>query len=235
MSYLPKTESNPITENVWFASGENKLHGLLSYPEDANPHTAVVFAGPHPLLGGNMNNNVVKNICEGLALHFYAALRFDYPGVGQSEGSAINLPQRMAEFWKTSHITGEESFSCDLQAALGFLKNLGQSLPLAIIAYSFGCSLLPLLTLPEQVYAAVLIAPTITKHDYSNFKAFKLPILVVTSEDDFANDNSCLDTWYDSLIMPRKRISRRCDNHFFRGHEEWLLQNVLEFLSSPTR
>ena len=32
--------------------------------------------------------------------------------------------------------------------------------------------------------------------------------------------------WFGTLAMPRQLVRQRCDNHFFRGHEDWLVETV---------
>ena len=55
-----------VVESVRFSAGPFRLEGELAYPEERRPAGAVVLAGPHPLLGGNMPNNVVRALGEGL-------------------------------------------------------------------------------------------------------------------------------------------------------------------------
>ena len=54
------------------------------------PRAAVVFAHPHPQYGGDMYNNVVDAIAEGILAAGIAALRFNFRGVGRSGGSHDN-------------------------------------------------------------------------------------------------------------------------------------------------
>ena len=42
-----------------------------------------------------------------------------------------------------------------------------------------------------------------------------------------------LEDWFGSLTMPRQLVRQQCDNHFFRGHEDWLTKTVFTFLD-PT-
>jgi len=76
----------------------------------ASARGAVVIAGPHPLLGGNMRNNVVRCLGDGLAEMGFLTLRFDYRGVGRSRGPQGDVTRHLAEFWKTSHAPGEMDF-----------------------------------------------------------------------------------------------------------------------------
>ncbi|HJU27809.1 MAG TPA: hypothetical protein VJ718_01485, partial [Candidatus Binataceae bacterium] len=71
---------------VTFASGDLKLEGLLAIPEDSRPARAGVVCHPHPLYGGSMYNNVVDAVLEAMWKLGWATLRFNFRGVGQSEG-----------------------------------------------------------------------------------------------------------------------------------------------------
>lgn len=234
---LPILKKTPTIKLPWVPSGPYLLEGELAYAEDAETLLGgAVIAGSHPLLGGTMHNNVVQGLGDGLAERGLATLRFNYRGVGRSEGPAIDVKRHMAEFWETSHVAGEMDLWRDVQGAADFLRPVvGPGKPLVLIGYSFGCSLLPFVQLPEPPTASVVIAPPLSKHDYSAFAAAKSPLLVIVSENDFAVDQQLLRQWYDSLLSEKKLIQARLDNHFFRGHESWLVENVAAFLEELTR
>jgi len=69
---------------ISFRSGDLTLEGLLANP-GANAPAAVV-CHPHPLYGGSMYNNVVDAILAAMWQAGYATLRFNFRGVGASEG-----------------------------------------------------------------------------------------------------------------------------------------------------
>jgi alpha/beta superfamily hydrolase len=219
-----------VTENVLFPAGPYLLHGELAYPETGRARGAVVFAGPHPLLGGNLRNNVVRGLGDGLAQRGLLTLRFDYRGVGRSQGPPLDVARHLAEFWRTSHAPGEMDFWQDLQGAVEFVQRSAPGLPLALAGYSFGCALLPYVRPRGDLAALALVAPTLEKHDYDSFFSVTTPLLVVASEDDFATDAERLRAWFGALSMPRQLVRQRRDNHFFRGHEEWLAETVFRFL-----
>ena len=233
MPPAPDIERPIVVENLRFASGAYRLHGELAYPEAERPRGAAVLAGPHPLLGGNMHNNVVRALGDGLAAQGLLTLRFDYRGVGRSTGPAVDVAEHLARFWETSHVPDEMDLAQDVQAAVACVRGLaGPGLPLALLGYSFGCALLPHVRVPGARSALVLIAPTVGKHAYDAYAAVPGPLLVIASEDDFATDAGQLRRWFDTLPEPRRLVLRRFDNHFFRGHEPWLAEAVFEFLHS---
>jgi alpha/beta superfamily hydrolase len=69
---------------VSFRSGDLTLEGLLANPGGGAP--AAVVCHPHPAYGGSMHNNVVEAILAAMWQAGYATLRFNFRGVGASEG-----------------------------------------------------------------------------------------------------------------------------------------------------
>jgi alpha/beta superfamily hydrolase len=235
MPLLVTDEAQVVSENVHFAAGAHRLHGQLAYPEIGRVHSAAVIAGPHPLLGGNMDNNVVRHVSAGLAQRGFATCRFNYRGVGRSHGPAADVAQHLAEFWRTGHAPEEMEFRHDLQAAVDFLQEANPRLPMILIGYSFGSALLPSIQRTHGDAPMILIAPTLGKHDYGGFHAISAPLLVISSDDDFATQRQALDDWFAGLTMPLQLVRQRCDNHFFRGHEPWLVETICRFLECNSR
>src|SRR5690349_14382972 len=83
---------------------------------------AAVVCHPHPLHGGTMHNKVVYRIARGLRHAGLVVLRFNFRGVGASEGAH-------------AHMTGEVE---DARAALDWLRRRYPSLPFALAGFSFG-------------------------------------------------------------------------------------------------
>jgi uncharacterized protein len=221
--------ADPVIEAVRLPGSPFALEGELAYPEQHAPLGGAVIAGPHPLLGGTMHNNVVTRLAEGLARRRLAVLRFNYRGIGRSEGPPVDVLRSLTEFWATAHVPEEPAYRDDLRQATDCAQaELG--LPrLALIGYSFGGSLLPYVRATPDV-PLVLIAPTIGTHDYDAFVPLANPLLVIASEDDFATSRDRLADWHARLACPRELIRGQFDNHFFRGHEEWLSETVFDFI-----
>ena len=75
---------------VTFKSSDLTLEGMIASPDGAGPHRAAVVCHPHPLYGGSMYNNVVDAVLEAMHARGFATLRFNFRGVGQSEGEFDN-------------------------------------------------------------------------------------------------------------------------------------------------
>ncbi len=71
---------------VSFVSGGLVLEGMLAVPEGTGPFPAVIVCHPHPLYGGSMDNNVVNSISETLVQASLVSLKFNFRGVGGSQG-----------------------------------------------------------------------------------------------------------------------------------------------------
>ena len=94
---------------ISFSSGNLELEGVFGLPDDpAGKVPGVVLCHPHPLMGGNMDNFVVMSIYREIITRGMAALRFNFRGVGNSQGS---------------HDKGEGEME-DVKAALGIFRDL---------------------------------------------------------------------------------------------------------------
>jgi alpha/beta superfamily hydrolase len=225
-----------VNETVQFPSGSFLLEGELAYPV-GTPAGAALLAGPHPLLGGNRDNNVVRGLGDGLARCGLVTLRFNYRGVGASSSSAGDVAAQLTAFWQTSRSPDDLDYQADLEAARLFLGcAVGLDLRRAFIGYSFGCTLLPAaLAREDHTVPLILVAPTVGPHDYAAYQSVRNPTLVIAPEDDFAADAPQLCRWFATLPGPRQLVRPRLDSHFFRGHEEWLVAVVRTFLENHWR
>jgi alpha/beta superfamily hydrolase len=225
-----------VVEGVRFTAGGCRLEGELVYPP-GEPAGLVLLAGPHPLLGGSMHNNVVRGLGDGLARHGLITLRFNYRGVGGSGGRAEDVAASLAAFWQTSRAPDEPYYQADLDAACAFLRSAaGPGPPLALVGYSFGCTLLPAaVPAGDGTALFVLVAPTVGGHDYAGFETVGLPKLVIAPEGDFAADPELLAAWFTRLPGRKELVRPGLDSHFFRGHEDWLVATVGAFLESAWR
>ena len=196
------------------------LEGILTYPEHAEPLISILIVGPHPMLGGDFDNNVVRELSTRLADHQTAlTLRFNYRGVGRSAGSAI-----------LSCIDQESGFAEDTAAAAWFLTSTFGSVN-HVVGYSFGAWLgSQWAARTTGVESVALIAPTILHHDYSHCRQLTLPKLVIAGSDDFAVPIEELQQQFEQWSAPRKLVVEDVDSHFFRGHEAWLGETISAFL-----
>ena len=70
-----------------FPCGDITLEGEWLLPDGKGPFPGVIICHPYPPAGGDMLNNVVTAIWQELGQSSIAAFRFNFRGVGASEGS----------------------------------------------------------------------------------------------------------------------------------------------------
>ena len=216
-------------EEVSIAAAGRRLEGRLTYPAARRSAWCALMAGPHPLLAGDMHNNVVRSLCEGLAAGGAVSLRFNYSGVGKSEGGPDDWPSDISTFWKENHVDAEADWMEDARSASSELC-AWCDLPQVVIGYSFGCQAAAGSD-PGRAEALVLISPNPKEHDFDSLSRSDAPLLVVHSDNDFACGPDELCEWFDRLRSPKSRAMISSGQHFFRGREDEVLATVLEFLN----
>jgi len=100
---------------------DDRLEATLRIP-DVAPTAIVVIAHPLPTHGGTMRNPLVAAIARACAERGWYALRFNFRGVGESEGE-----------W-----TGGRAETDDLATAVDHARSFAPALPLGLVGYSFG-------------------------------------------------------------------------------------------------
>ena len=206
--HLQETASRPIT----FTSEGLTLEGVLHPPASA-PFPAAAVCHPHPLYGGDMNNSVVVAVCQALAEAGIASLRFNYRGVGRSEGTyGDGLGER-----------------ADAAAALAYLRRLAdvEQDKVGIVGYSFGATV-ALTAADERVAAAAAISIPSFGQDVPSL-ALRCPTLLISGEQDEIAPAASLAT-LARTIGPQCQMSVVPGaDHFWWGHEEELAERVAQF------
>ena len=181
-----------------------KLEALLDEPAGA-PRAAVVFAHPLPTHGGTMHTKAVFQGTKGLVRAGCAVLRFNFRGVGQSEGTFDAGP-------------GEKG---DFTAALDYMAARYAGIPLWAAGFSFG-SWIALETgaADPRVSALIGIAPPVTKmgYDFSNTRVSTKPKFFVQGEADDICPIQDMWKFYGALPEPKELVIIDMADHLFDGH-----------------
>ena len=180
------------------------LEALLDEPAGA-PKAAVVFAHPLPTHGGTMHTKAVYQGTKGRVRAGCAVLRFNFRGVGGSEGA----------------FNGGEGEKGDFTAALDFMAARYPGLPLWAAGFSFG-SWVALETgaVDDRVTALIGIAPPVTKpgYDFANTKQSMKPKFFVQGEADDICPLEDMWKFYGALPEPKELIVIDAADHLFDGH-----------------
>src|SRR5580693_4231507 len=70
---------------IFFSGPEGRIEGRYHHNE-AKGAPIVVVLHPHPLYGGTMNNKIAYNLYQAFVRSGFSALRFNFRGVGKSQG-----------------------------------------------------------------------------------------------------------------------------------------------------
>jgi alpha/beta superfamily hydrolase len=205
-------------EQITFPSGELTLEGMIAKPGTATLERGAVVCHPHPLYGGSMYNNVVEAVLEAMWRLGWATLRFNFRGVGPSEGE---------------HSGGTREAD-DAAAAVGFMAGelAVSSQKIALAGYSFGALAAMNAAKLTDLGALVLIALPLRMAEADALKQFNAP-LVLTAGD---RDNYCppaqLQAIHQALgSRAQLKIISGAD-HFFGGYEADLADALESMLRS---
>lgn len=227
-----------LRESIAIRRSGRRLGGELAYAPDADPAFAALVIGPHPYMGGTMQNALIAAIALALARAGGVSLRFDYAGTGRSrERATVDVAASMAAFWKSGHAPEDPERLADAEAALRSLEALGVQ-PLLLVGYSFGAAAAWRLVQAEavNVAGAALVSPTLSRHDFARVPGGPLrPTLVIHSRDDFCTPEPVVAAWVRSQSTPIQYSCHPAGNHFFRGVEHRIGLEVAHFATAVCR
>jgi alpha/beta superfamily hydrolase len=203
---------------VSFPSGGLFLEGILAMPEGAEPFPAVIVCHPHPLYGGSMDNNVVCSLSETLTQASLASFRFNFRGVGGSQG----------EFGQG---IGEQE---DVEAAVYFMSTVKEvdCKRIGLAGYSAGAGFaLPIGFKDDRITALAAISPPLPMFDFDFLKNCPKPKLFISgSRDDLIPLNQFLE-FCQNLPEPKECESIEDADHFWWGYETLLAAKVTAFFT----
>lgn len=203
-------------QRITFPSGDLRLESVLCLPEGNGRFPCVVVCHPHPLYGGSMDNNVVDAVCETLAEVAIAAFKFNFRGVGRSQG-------------RYDDGRGE---SDDARNAIGYVSTLKEidATRIGLCGYSAGAGFsLPVCWSDERIKAIAAISPPLEMFDFSFITDCQKPLLLVSGNcDDF--------TPAERFIAFCRDLKETCEyelivgaDHFWAGYETYLAERVASF------
>jgi len=204
---------------VTFKAKGLNFEGVLATPDDTGGKIpGVVICHPHPLFGGNMDNNVVLAVTFALAQNGFATLRFNFRGVGGSEGE---------------HTKGEQEYQ-EAAAAMDLLQAWPgiDNQRIGLAGYSFGTRvILSHLELQKKPKVFALISPSFEALETATLKKNKRPKLIITGDRDKLILSENLKPVLDSFATPPTFKLVPGVDHFWVGKEDLLVEEVCPFFS----
>ena len=207
---------------VKFSCGELSLEGVLNVPEGKGPFPAVIVCHPHPLYGGNMDNNVVYSLCEALTGASFISFKFNFRGVGRSQG-------------KFSQGIGEQE---DVSAAISFVSGVAEAdlERIGLVGYSAGAGFaFPVGVEDTRIKALVAVSPPLSMFDFESLKdCLKPKLLLSGSGDDFTPVTQFLQ-FCQNLPDPKECLSIEGADHFWWGYEFEVASKVTAFFTKALK
>ena len=204
---------------VQFETNRLQFEGVVAQPDDmAGPVPGVVICHPGPLNGGNMDNNVVVAVSVALVEKGFTTLRFNYRGVGNSQGQ---------------HSKGE----LEHQEARGAIEFLGKwpgvdENRLGLAGYSFGTGvILGNADLQKKARAYALISPSIARLAGTPLRSNERPKLVISGEQDRLIQSPQLQPVLESFAQPFCCEFIPGADHYWLGREDEMAGRVSRFFS----
>lgn len=206
-----------------------RLEALLDAPEGTAPvRAAVVFAHPHPQFGGTMHTKAVYQGAKGLTRIGCAVLRFNFRGVGASEGT-FDLGD------------GERE---DFKAALDYLAARYPETKLWAAGFSFGAWVaLEEGAADDRVSVLIGIAPPVATsvsgqpYDFPNTRTSHKPKFFVQGEGDDVCPVEALWQFYGQLEEPKELVVIDGADHLFEGKTQEVgeaLEDLLADYQEPS-
>ncbi len=186
-----------MEERITFLSDGLEIEGLL---DAGDGDKGVVITHPHPLYGGDMYNYVVETIAKVYKSKGYTTLRFNFRGVGGSQGNHDKG-------------AGEQK---DVLAAISFLEDRGIK-EIDLAGYSYGAWVNAMAVLSAgSIDGMVMVSPPVGFVEFDKKPLPKLKLVVTGSNDDIApavKSEQMMTVW-----NPKGKFKMiKGADHFFSG------------------
>ncbi len=194
-------------KKVFFGQGNIHLEGLYANSGGA---MGVVISHPHPLMGGDMSNSIVKTLAETLFAAGISTLRFNFRGVGKSTGTFDDG-------------RGEQD---DVLAAVSFMEEQGIR-EILLAGYSFGAWVNAGILNRRNLLPALFVSPPINLFSF-DFQALrgKVGLIICGDQDPYCPT--------DRIKSVAAELACRLDiildaDHFFQSRENDLAVCINDF------
>lgn len=215
---------NATIRSLFLDGPAGRLEALLNQGTEGASQAALV-CHPHPLYGGTFHNKVVFHAMKALNSFGYPVLRFNFRGVGMSQGTHDNG-------------LGEVD---DVRAALAWL-DAEFNLPIVLAGFSFGAAVGLRAACPDARVDAVIglgipVLPADEReYDFNFLRTCNKPKLLVSGTRDEFGPRARLEQLVQTLPQPKKLVLIEAADHFFEGRlkelrdviEEWVKELRLE-------
>jgi alpha/beta superfamily hydrolase len=188
--------------------------------EPAQTAPVAIILHPHPQFGGTMNNQIVYHLYYTFVRRNFSVLRFNFRGVGRSQGLFDNGPGELSD--AATALDWMQSYNPDARACW-------------IAGVSFGSWIaMQLLMRRPEIEGFISIAPPASLYDFSFLAPCPSSGLMVNGGDDRVVSTQSVIDLVDRL-KTQKGVVIDHDvvpgaNHFFESKVEELMKGVDKYL-----
>jgi len=194
-----------LSGNLFIPGHAGRLEAIYKEAEPAagSPPRAAVVCHPHPQHQGTMHNKVVFRAARALAEVGFATLRFNFRGVGQSEGAY-------------GQMVGERG---DARAALEWMIERHPDAEIVMAGFSFGAATgLPVGCEHPRVGRLLGIGMPVMKYALTELMTCAKPKYFVHGTLDEFGPIAQMNSWFADLPEPKRLARIDGADHFFNGH-----------------
>jgi uncharacterized protein len=206
--------------SIFLKGPAGRLEATLWTASATEPDFVAVVCHPHPLYGGTLHNKVVYQAAKALHQRGASVLRFNFRGVGQSEGVH-------------DRGIGEQA---DVRTALDYLSAEFPGKAIVLAGFSFG-SWVGLRVGCEEARVTRLIGLglPVDNIDVSYLRACVKPKLIIQGGQDQFGSRANIEALFATFAQPKRLVIVEGADHFFAGHlnaintaiETWFDQPLL--------
>jgi len=200
-----------------FISGPlGQLEAILTRPTGPKKPIIGIICHPNPTQQGTMMNKVVTIIAQAFDRLGVSTLRFNYRGVGRSEG-----------FY--GEVKGEIE---DLKAVMDWVGRQWPNYQIWLAGFSFGSFITAYVTNHSHGVARLIsVAPAVNWHDFTALTHIHCPWLVIASDCDEIVPFAELVSWAKHPPSPIALEVIKGASHFFHGQLIELRERLVQKLA----
>ena len=208
----------PDTEEHLITGPAGALQIRAELPAEDRGEALAVVCHPHPLFEGTMDNKVVHTLARGCTRLGAPAVRFNFRGVGRSEGA---------------HDEGRGEVD-DALATIDWAAARWPGRALWLLGFSFGGVIAARAALQREPSRLVTIAPAVTRLTLDAGEDSPPHWLIVQGEDDDVVPAADVMDWLNQASPGPELVMLPGAGHFFHGRLAELREIVEEFLARGT-
>tara|TARA_Y100001936_G_scaffold243230_1_gene281762 strand:- start:12765 stop:13403 length:639 start_codon:yes stop_codon:yes gene_type:complete len=207
-----------ITQKFFIDGPAGKLETVMVESNCNHRHGIAVIAHPHPLHGGTMDNKVVHTLFKVLIELGFITVKFNYRGVGKSEGS---YGDGLGE---------SEDVIAVVRAIQKKFKPASNNLSLLLAGFSFGGAIQAYVAKTLSPQSLVLISPSVDHFKVPLISSYSKRILIIQGDQDEIVPLKKILYWANPQNLPIVVIPGA--EHFFHGKLHIIKRIVLDWYLS---